>query len=157
MGGFLSKHKDDIRAHFDAIAPTRAEWIEKNRFFYESDWRYMRFLIPEGKRVLELGCGAGELLAELRPAEQQEDQHRAPGGGEQQNGAGAQRLVRQKVEKLDEADENQQRERDHADDAVEQYSLQRASEGQAAPGQQPGANRVAADEGDEKLAEESAD
>jgi len=64
----LSKHKDDIRAHFDSIAPARAAWIEKNRFFYESDWRYMRFLIPEGKRVLELGCGAGELLAELRPA-----------------------------------------------------------------------------------------
>jgi len=63
----LSKHKDDIRAYFDAIAPARAEWIKKNAFFYESDWRYMRFLIPAGKRVLELGCGAGELLAELRP------------------------------------------------------------------------------------------
>ena len=63
----MSKHKDDIRAYFDAIAPARAEWIKKNAFFYESDWRYMRFLIPAGKRVLELGCGAGELLAELRP------------------------------------------------------------------------------------------
>lgn len=67
-GYFLSKHKDAIRAHFDAIAPSRAGWIEKNAFFYESDWRYMRFLIPEGKSVLELGCGTGALLAQLRPA-----------------------------------------------------------------------------------------
>jgi SAM-dependent methyltransferase len=28
-----------------------------------------RFLIPEGVRVLELGCGQGDLLAELRPKE----------------------------------------------------------------------------------------
>jgi SAM-dependent methyltransferase len=28
----------------------------------------MRFLIPPGKRVLELGCGRGDLLAALQPA-----------------------------------------------------------------------------------------
>jgi SAM-dependent methyltransferase len=28
----------------------------------------MRFLIPPGKRVLELGCGRGELLAALEPS-----------------------------------------------------------------------------------------
>ena len=28
-----------------------------------------RFLIPPGMRVLELGCGEGDLLAAVRPAE----------------------------------------------------------------------------------------
>jgi len=28
----------------------------------------MRFLIPPGKRVLELGCGRGDLLAALKPS-----------------------------------------------------------------------------------------
>ncbi|MDT9702410.1 class I SAM-dependent methyltransferase, partial [Streptomyces sp. P17] len=29
---------------------------------------YMRFLIPRQKRVLELGCGRGDLLATLEPS-----------------------------------------------------------------------------------------
>jgi ubiquinone/menaquinone biosynthesis C-methylase UbiE len=28
----------------------------------------MQFLIPPGKRVLELGCGRGDLLAALKPS-----------------------------------------------------------------------------------------
>lgn len=28
----------------------------------------MRFLVPEGQRVLDLGCGGGDLLASLKPA-----------------------------------------------------------------------------------------
>jgi SAM-dependent methyltransferase len=43
----------------------------RNRFsaaYREDDWRFMRFLIPPGKRILELGCGRGELLAALQPS-----------------------------------------------------------------------------------------
>lgn len=50
------------------IAGQRDSWIAKNAFFYDSDWAYMRFLIPEGLRVLELGCGTGQLLAALKPS-----------------------------------------------------------------------------------------
>ena len=53
---------------FDQLAPGRAEWIEKNAYFYQEDERYMRFLIPEGQRVLEIGCGIGQLLAALKPS-----------------------------------------------------------------------------------------
>lgn len=52
----------------DSIGAERTRWIEKNSFFYKDDYRYMRFLVPAGLRVLELGCGTGDLLAELKPS-----------------------------------------------------------------------------------------
>jgi SAM-dependent methyltransferase len=39
-----------------------------NAAYREDDRKFMRFLIPSGKRILELGCGTGELLAALQPA-----------------------------------------------------------------------------------------
>src|SRR4030088_12993 len=39
-----------------------------NAAYREDDRKFMRFLIPPGKRVLELGCGRGELLAALQPS-----------------------------------------------------------------------------------------
>ncbi len=52
---------------FDSIANERDFWIERNRYFYEEDWKYSRFLIPEGHCVLEVGCGTGQLLNALNP------------------------------------------------------------------------------------------
>src|SRR5258707_4904706 len=39
-----------------------------NAAYREDDRKFMRFLIPPGKRVLELGCGRGELLGALEPS-----------------------------------------------------------------------------------------
>jgi ubiquinone/menaquinone biosynthesis C-methylase UbiE len=64
----VSSRKAEIQKQADQIAPQRDSWIERNRFFYEEDYRYMRFLVPPGLRVLELGCGTGRLLSELNPA-----------------------------------------------------------------------------------------
>jgi SAM-dependent methyltransferase len=64
----LSPRKRAIRDFCDAVAPERHRWIERNAYFYEEDRRYMRFLVPEGASVLELGCGIGDLLASLNPS-----------------------------------------------------------------------------------------
>jgi SAM-dependent methyltransferase len=53
---------------FNKLAESRDNWIEKNSYFYKNDYAYMRFLVGEGKRVLELGCGTGKLLDELSPS-----------------------------------------------------------------------------------------
>jgi SAM-dependent methyltransferase len=39
-----------------------------NAAYRENDLKFMHFLIPPGKRVLELGCGRGDLLAALQPS-----------------------------------------------------------------------------------------
>jgi SAM-dependent methyltransferase len=61
--------KQRIRAAMDERAERREEWISANGFFFEEDWRYMRYLVPKGKRVLDLGCGTGALLDALEPSE----------------------------------------------------------------------------------------
>ena len=58
-----------IRKLSDRMASERHKWIERNAYFYEDDRSYMRFLVPEGARVLELGCGIGDLLAALKPSQ----------------------------------------------------------------------------------------
>jgi SAM-dependent methyltransferase len=63
----ISPRKAALCAHSDRLASERDAWIEKNAYFYAEDHRYMRFLVPEGKRVLELGCGTGQLLAAMKP------------------------------------------------------------------------------------------
>jgi SAM-dependent methyltransferase len=60
--------KAAILDHANAVAPERQQWIAKNRAFYRDDRNYMKFLIPKGVRVLDLGCGTGDLLAELEPS-----------------------------------------------------------------------------------------
>src|SRR5215468_282391 len=66
--GDMSARKRDIRHLADASAPERRKWLARAAFFHEEDLRYLKFLIPEGARVLELGCGTGDLLAALKPS-----------------------------------------------------------------------------------------
>ncbi len=55
------------RAWFDRLAPERAAWRARNHYYYEEIERLARAIIPPGARVLELGCGIGDLLAAVRP------------------------------------------------------------------------------------------
>lgn len=64
----LSSRKAAILAHSERIAPQREKFIEQAKFFHGEDLRYLKFLIPEGVRVLEIGCGTGHVLAGLKPS-----------------------------------------------------------------------------------------
>lgn len=60
--------KYKIKEYFDKIALKRSYWKRKNRYYYDQIERFASFIIPENKRVLEVGCGTGELLAALKPS-----------------------------------------------------------------------------------------
>ena len=55
----------DLTGYYDALA---VHWAaKKNRYYFHGVIRLMRFLVPKGSRVLEIGCANGDLLAALEP------------------------------------------------------------------------------------------
>src|ERR1700735_2678349 len=63
-----TQRKRDLVTHFEANGDELERWREFNAAYHQDDFKFMRFLIPPGKRVLELGCGRGDLLAALEPS-----------------------------------------------------------------------------------------
>jgi ubiquinone/menaquinone biosynthesis C-methylase UbiE len=60
--------KEALRAYFDELAPVREHWTRKNWYYHAEVARLVKFLVPPGKRVLEVGAGRGNLLAALEPS-----------------------------------------------------------------------------------------
>ncbi len=58
----------DIRRHFDWVAEHDGRARRMQRGFHAQLLAHYRHQIPQGCAVLELGCGAGDLLAGLRPS-----------------------------------------------------------------------------------------
>jgi SAM-dependent methyltransferase len=63
-----SPRKTAIFQHSEEYAASRHEWRRRGAFFHSEDEAYLRFLIPKGARVLEIGCGIGDTLAALQPS-----------------------------------------------------------------------------------------
>jgi len=56
------------RRFFERMAARRDRFTRRNRYYYRDLTRFYQFHIPPGRRVLELGCCKGDLLAAMRPA-----------------------------------------------------------------------------------------
>ncbi|HAU29445.1 MAG TPA: glycosyl transferase [Rhodospirillaceae bacterium] len=63
----LEPQTQSVHDFYDARAEDAGIWAGKNQYFHDEDARYMRFLVPEGLKVLDLGCGNGDMLAALAP------------------------------------------------------------------------------------------
>lgn len=59
---------NEVQKHFDEIAPSYDYWKKKNWYYYDRVKNIYGGLIPVGMRVLEIGCGTGEVLAGLKPS-----------------------------------------------------------------------------------------
>jgi SAM-dependent methyltransferase len=64
----MSPRKQQILQNAERHAAARKDWRAQAAFYHSEDVAYLRFLIPPGSRVLELGCGAGDTLAALQPS-----------------------------------------------------------------------------------------
>ena len=70
--GVTHMQRDQLRKHeiserFDRLSLERTRWQERARYYYEDQLHYLRFLVPEGLNILEVGCGLGDQLAGLKP------------------------------------------------------------------------------------------
>ncbi len=61
-------HLGDLAAFFDEFSPVAERWARRNRAYHGLIASIMRFLVPRGSSVLEVGSGQGDLLAALEPS-----------------------------------------------------------------------------------------
>ncbi|HTY80366.1 MAG TPA: glycosyltransferase [Candidatus Bathyarchaeia archaeon] len=65
LDGYLA----GLEAFFDDFAGRVGYWRARNPGYHEAIGEIARFYVPRGARVLEIGCGPGDLLASLEPSE----------------------------------------------------------------------------------------
>jgi ubiquinone/menaquinone biosynthesis C-methylase UbiE len=61
-------NKTALLDFFRRTANTRSTWKKRNRFYHRSLENYFSFIIPKDKKVLEIGCGHGDLLHSVFPS-----------------------------------------------------------------------------------------
>lgn len=63
-----NRYRENRIANWDRISKRKKVEKRWSDFYHELLRHYYRFMIPKGMRVLELGCGHGDLLAALEPS-----------------------------------------------------------------------------------------
>jgi len=58
----------EIAFYYDALASRRDDFRRKNRYYYTLLDKQYQYFVPENKKVLEIGCATGDLLAALKPS-----------------------------------------------------------------------------------------
>ncbi|MDR1257932.1 MAG: glycosyltransferase [Tannerellaceae bacterium] len=59
--------KKDVLDFYRSTAQKREVWNRRNSFYHRLLERYFSFIIPPGVRVIEVGCGSGDLLNAVKP------------------------------------------------------------------------------------------
>ena len=67
MGIALSERKKKVIEAMDKLAEKRDKYIKRNKYYYKDLLKLFRYNIPEGSKILEIGCGTGYLLNSLNP------------------------------------------------------------------------------------------
>ena len=60
-------YKKQVWEHFDEFASRLDRWRQQNLYYYHDLEKLHQFLIPTNAKVLDIGCGTGDLLAATKP------------------------------------------------------------------------------------------
>lgn len=63
-----NRYRIERMKHWDKVSSHKSRLKRPGAFYHKLLQRYYRFLIPPGLKILELGCGQGDLLASLEPS-----------------------------------------------------------------------------------------
>ncbi|MFA4831565.1 MAG: class I SAM-dependent methyltransferase, partial [Patescibacteria group bacterium] len=61
-------HNNEQMKSVDQMAEKRAMYIDRNKYYYGDLTKFLRYNIPAGKSVLEIGCGIGHILDNVKPS-----------------------------------------------------------------------------------------
>ena len=64
----LQASREARRRRQGELAGRRDQWVRSNKYFYDRMKRLLRFIVEPGKRVLEIRCQTGHLLASVEPS-----------------------------------------------------------------------------------------
>ncbi|EKD90394.1 MAG: hypothetical protein ACD_31C00005G0020 [uncultured bacterium] len=59
---------EKISSFYNSQAPFRKKWRSKNNYYHTLIENFYKFHIAPSKKILELGCGTGNLLSSLKPS-----------------------------------------------------------------------------------------
>ena len=61
-------NQSTLEKHFNSTANKRFKWRKRFSYYYNYLEKYFSFFIPPNSKIIEIGCGTGELLASLKPS-----------------------------------------------------------------------------------------
>ena len=62
------KYKEERIAHWERLAQRMDNWKGWGGYYHQRLTEIYRYLVPPGLRVIEIGCGTGDLLSALKPS-----------------------------------------------------------------------------------------
>ncbi len=63
----MTEYNQKVETFYDQVASERDKWKKKNSFYYENLEHLCELIVPKNRKILEIGCGTGDLLSSLHP------------------------------------------------------------------------------------------
>jgi ubiquinone/menaquinone biosynthesis C-methylase UbiE len=63
------EYREKRMNHWDRVGRMLDTWTSRGGYYHERLARVYRYLVPPGLKVIEIGCGLGDLLASLEPSD----------------------------------------------------------------------------------------